>query len=444
MRVSILGAGYVGLVTGAGLAQKGHDVVCVDVDARKIEQIAAGRSPIFEPGLDELIARHVGRRLRATTATHDAVLESDLTFIAVGTPLRDGHLDLDAVRSAAALIGDALALKSSYHVVVVKSTVVPGTTAGEVRAILESSSEKRAGDDFGLAVNPEFLTEGQAVEDFLVPDRIVLGGIDERSVDALEQLYAGFSTEIPRVRTSTATAEMIKYASNALLATMISFSNEIANLCAAIGGVDAVEVQRGLHLSRYLTTATEAGLVEAGIVPFLEAGCGFGGSCLPKDVRALIAEGEGLGLPMRMLRAVIETNETQPDEVLRLLERELGGLRGRRVTVLGLAFKPDTDDVRESPAVPIVERLLDRGAAVAIHDPIVSRLPEALTRDGVRLSSELEASLREADAVVLVTRWSHYEELPALLSRLDPQPLFLDGRRMLDPRRVSRYVGIGM
>ncbi len=444
MRVSILGAGYVGLVTGAGLAEKGHDVVCVDLDAAKIERIAAGASPIFEPGLDKLIARHVGHRLHATTETHDAVLESELTFIAVGTPLRDGSLDLDAVRSATAAIGAALAVKDVYHVVVVKSTVVPGTTKGEVRSILESMSGRRAGVDFGVGVNPEFLTEGQAVEDFLAPDRIVLGGIDERSLDALERVYAGFAPEIPRVRTSPATAEMIKYASNALLATTISFSNEIANLCAAIGGVDVVEVQQGVHLSRYLTTVIDGGQVKAGIASFLEAGCGFGGSCLPKDARTLIAEGERLGLPMRVLRAVIGTNDAQPDEVLRLLEREMGTLRERRVTVLGLAFKPDTDDVRDSPAIPIVERLVDRGAAVAIHDPVVTCLPGALRRDGVRLSSHLEASLRGAEAVVLVTRWSQYEEIPTMLSRLDPAPLLVDGRRMLDRRQVDRYVGIGM
>jgi UDPglucose 6-dehydrogenase len=445
VRVSIVGAGYVGLVTAACLADQGHDVVCVDLDQARVEQIESGVSPIYEPGLDELIARHAGCRLRATTVARDAVLESELSFIAVGTPLHDGRLDLGAVRAATTAVGDALAAKDDYHVVVVKSTVTPGTTTGAVQSILESRSKKSAGDAFGLAVNPEFLTEGQAVADFLAPDRIVLGAIDERSLDALDVLYAGFPPEIPRVRTNPATAEMIKYASNALLATMISFSNEIANLCAVIGGVDVVDVQRGVHLSRYLTPLTADGApVQAPIVSFLEAGCGFGGSCLPKDVRALIAEGERLERPMRILRAVMETNDAQADEVLRLLEEELGSVRQKRVTVLGLAFKPDTDDVRESPAVPIVERLVERGAVVTIHDPIVTSVPSVLQRDGVELSSDLEAALRGADAIVLVTRWGVYEAIPDLISRLDRSLPLVDGRRMLDKDSIDRYAGIGM
>ncbi len=445
MRVSVIGAGYVGLVTGACLADVGHDVVVCDADPARVELIQARRAPIHEPGLEELLRRTVAVRLHSTTDLADAVAASDLTLIAVGTPTVDGRIDLTAISEASRQVGAVLAGTRDYHVVTVKSTVVPGTTAGVVLPLLEEASGRTAGPDFGVGMNPEFLTEGQAVADFLAPDRLVLGGIDERTIGVLDELYAGFPPSVPRVRTNTATAEMIKYASNGLLATMISYANEIGNLCATLGDVDVVDVMRGVHMSRYLTPLDAGGdPVRAPIASFLEAGCGFGGSCLPKDVRALIAEGERVGREMRVLRAVIETNEAQPDEVIRLLEAELGDIAGRRIAVLGLAFKPDTDDVRESPAVPVVRALLGRGAHVVLHDPIVERVPQALAAADVTLVSELAAAIAGADGIVLVTRWQDYEALPALLQATDPAPVLVDGRRMLSRESVPRYAGIGM
>lgn len=445
MRVSVIGAGYVGLVTGACLADLGHHVVVCDVDPTRVALIETGSTPVHEAGLDNLLRRTVGHSLRATTDLVSAVARSDLTLIAVGTPSVDGRIDLTAVAQASRQVGAALARKHDYHAVVVKSTVVPGTTAGVVLPLLEGASGKRAGDDFGVGMNPEFLTEGQAVADFLAPDRLVLGGIDDRTIAVLEELYASFPASVPRVRTSPATAEMIKYASNGLLATMISYANEIGNLCATLGGVDVVDVMHGVHLSRYLTPLDAAGEpVRAPIASFLEAGCGFGGSCLPKDVRALINEGERVGRQMRVLRAVIETNEAQPDEVVRLLEAEFDDLAGRRIAVLGLAFKPDTDDVRESPVVPVVRALLERDAVVTVHDPVVSRVPEALDGADVTLVPDLADVVAGADAIVLVTRWQDYEALPALLVGMDPAPVLVDGRRMLSRGSVPRYAGIGM
>jgi UDPglucose 6-dehydrogenase len=445
MKVSVVGAGYVGLVTAACLAEQGHEVVCVDIDAARVAEISAGSSPIYEPGLGEMVARNSGRRLHATTDLAAAVVDSELTLVAVGTPSSAAGIDLAAVLAATREVGAALTVKHEYHVVVVKSTVVPGTTDGVVLPLLEEASGKVAGVDFGVGMNPEFLTEGQAIADFMEPDRLVLGGIDDRTLAVLDRLYADIPLRVPRVLTNPRTAEMIKYASNALLATMISFANEIANLCTALGGVDVVDVTRGVHLSHYLTVLTRDGTpVRAPLASFLEAGCGFGGSCLPKDARALIAEGERMGQPMRVLRAVIETNDAQPDEIVRLLERELGELGGKSVTVLGLAFKPDTDDVRESPATPIVERLVDRGAVVTIHDPVVSELPEALRDRDVAVTADLEAALLDAVAVLLVTRWEEYRAVPSLLAVLDRPPVFVDGRRMLDKESIDGYVGIGM
>jgi len=443
MRVAVVGTGYVGLVTAAGLAELGHTVVCVDVDERKVAALNRGTPPIFERGLEALLKRNLGVRLRATTDLGAAVQGSELTFVCVGTPSReDGSIDVSFVRQAAEQVGGALAATRGFHAVVVKSTVVPGTSEQVVGEALERASGRRVGVDLGLGVNPEFLTEGQAVEDFLHPDRIVIGG-DRRTVAALRDLYAGFEG-VPVVETNAPTAEMIKYASNAMLATAISFSNEIANLGAAIGGIDAVEVMRGVHLSRYLTTPPGDGApVTAPLSSFFEAGCGYGGSCLPKDVAALAARGREVGSPLLLLEAVARVNDQQPARLTELLRRRLGTLHGRRVTVLGLAFKPDTDDVRSSPAFPVLRSLREAGAEISAHDPVVG--PEVLDGlSGVTYVQDLAAAVEQAEALVIVTRWEHYRRIPELVSHLDPPPLVVDGRRMLDKAAVPSYAGIGL
>lgn len=444
MRVSIVGAGYVGLVTGACLADTGHDVVLVDLDEGRLREIETGSSPIHEPGLSEVLERNVGRRLRVTTEVAAAVLGSDLTLIAVGTPSSDDGIDLSAVVTAAREVGEALQTKDGYHAVVVKSTVVPGTTQGVVADALREASGRAATEHLGIGMNPEFLTEGQAIADFMSPDRLVLGADDVRTQEMLRDLYEPVNSSVPRLFTNTRTAEMIKYSSNALLATMISFANEIGNLCREVGGVDVVDVMRGVHTSDYLSPIGSGGeRVTAPIASFLGAGCGFGGSCLPKDLRALIAEGQKRGRAMDVLRATLQVNGRQPDEILRIVEQEVGDLQGKSVTVLGLAFKPDTDDVRESPAIPIITRLLDQHAAVTVHDPIVNAIPEPLRGSEVTFEPDLLGALSDAAAVVLVTRWEDYRAVPSLLAGLDPAPVFVDGRRMLDAGDVARYAGVG-
>jgi UDPglucose 6-dehydrogenase/GDP-mannose 6-dehydrogenase len=445
MRVSVIGAGYVGIVTGVCLAEKGHSVVCVEVDAAKVERIRRGEPPIHEEGLPELLRRHTGTAFRATTSLSEAVGETEITLIAVGTPFDGRAIDLSYVTRAATDVGHILALKRERHTVVVKSTVVPGTTDGPVRAALETASGKQAGKDFGLGTNPEFLTEGTAVADFMHPDRIVIGGIDARTLEALAGLYAGFD-DVPVIRTNNSTAEMIKYASNSLLATMISFSNEIADLCSAIGGIDAKDVMAGVHESAYLNTgASKNGRARAPIASFLEAGCGFGGSCLPKDVSALVAHGTNHGVDMRVLRSVLDVNRARPDRVLEGIKQSVPSLRGKKVAVLGLAFKPDTDDVRESPAFPIIERLLAEGAIVTAFDPVaVAPARRALGDQPVRYAESLEGALADADVVVLVTRWRDFAAVPDLLRRLGRTPLVFDGRRMLDKNAIDHYEGIGL
>lgn len=450
MNVAIIGSGYVGLVSAACLAELGHVVQCVDVDASKVTRINSGDAPIHEAGLPELLQKNVGKRLTATTDLAAAVCASDVTLIAVGTPFDGERIDLKYVTTAAEQIGAALKNHPAYHVVAVKSTVVPGTTERVVLQAVERGSGKKAGADFGIGVNPEFLTEGVAVRDFMHPDRIVIGGIDARSVERLEALYEPFK-DTPFVRTNCATGEMIKYASNSILATLISFSNEIAALSSAIGGIDAAEVMHGVHLAQYFTQHRNYKPVPtAAITSFLEAGCGFGGSCLPKDVSALVAHGRHHGTSMPLLQAVLDTNKLQPRSFVRRLNRAFPSLAGKRVTVLGLAFKPDTDDLRETPAVPIIRELLVQGAQVVAHDPIA--IPAArqsfpqLGLNGPTLAYEadLDRALVATDAVVLVTRWDEYGDLAERLAGRNPQPLVLDGRRMLDKRKFARYDGVGL
>lgn len=442
MNISIIGTGYVGLVTGACLAEKGHTVVCVDIDPRRVEALNRAESPIFEVGLEDLLRRNVGSRLSATSDLDSAVRESDLTLIAVGTPFDGQSIDLTSVFAASRQVGEALRSKADYHVVIVKSTVVPGTTDSDILPALEAASGKKAGRDFGVGMNPEFLSEGEAVSDFMSPDRIVLGGIDDRTIATLEELYRPFP-DAPRIRTNTRTAEMIKYASNALLANLISFSNELANLGSALGGIDTVDVMRGVHLSQYFLGRNAEGLPP--ITSFLRAGCGFGGSCLPKDVKALIAHGQRVGEPMRLLNSVVRINEDQPMKLVALLEKHWSSLKGVRVAVLGLAFKPGTSDVRETPAFPVLRALLARGAEVKAYDPVAIKEARKVFREpGVNYSETLEMALANVDAVVVVTPWEEFRNVPVLLSGRTPVPVFVDARRAFEKRSTARYEGIGL
>ena len=446
MDIAVIGTGYVGLVTGTCLADLGHQVTCVDLDADRVAAVTAGRAPIHEDGLPELLATAVASgRLRATTDVHDAVSGARLSILAVGTPFDGSAIDVRQIRAAAADVGRALAeAPDDFHAVVVKSTVVPGTTEEVVAPAVAEGSGRVLGEGFGVAMNPEFLREGSAVDDFSAPDRIVYGTSDDRTLALLDELYAVFP-DTDKVRTAPRTAEMIKYAANSLLATLISFSNEIGNLCAAVG-VDVVDVLEGVHLDKRLSPILEDGTrIRPGITTYLEAGAGFGGSCFPKDVHALIAHGRAIGQDMGLLDEVLRINRRQPTRLVDLLRTHLGTLTDRRIAVLGLAFKPGTDDVRESPALPVVSELVTAGADVVGWDPVaVGTAGAALAELGhgdVPLSDDLPAVLDDADAVVIVTRWP---QLQGLLAARGDDPLVVDGRRMLPPDAVPNYAGIGL
>ncbi|GFO97965.1 UDP-glucose 6-dehydrogenase [groundwater metagenome] len=425
MRISVIGTGYVGTVSGACFAELGHEVICVDVDSSKVDQINAGVAPIYEDGLSELLKKHAGKRIHATSDYDLAVMNSDVSFICVGTPSDSrGNIDLGIVRAASASLGDALRNKKGYHVVAVKSTVVPETTEKVVLPIIEKHSGKRTGD-FGIAMNPEFLREGKAVHDFMHPDKIVVGSLDKRSGDVVASLYSGLECEV--TRTNPRTAEMIKYVNNAFLATKISFANEVGNICKELG-IDTYEVMKAVGKDFRIGPH------------FLNSGAGFGGSCFPKDVKALIGKAQEIGYEPQLLKSVIEVNEKQPSRMVTLLKNRIGNIRGKRIAVLGLAFKNDTDDIRESRSIPVIKELLDNGAKVPAYDPMANENMKKLF-GSVEYHSSAEDALRGADACLIMTEWDEFRKLDKQFSVMKNR-LVIDGRHMLAPGKDIEYVGL--
>jgi len=413
-----MGTGYVGLVTGLCLCELGHSVLCVDVMEEKVNLLNEGKCPIYEDGLETLLTKHLKEgNFRATTDPVE-IKETDITFICVGTPsLSDGSYDLTQVKNAAETLGNVIADKEEFHIVAVKSTVTPATTERKIIPLLERRSGKKVAADFGVAVNPEFLREGRAVQDFLEPDRIVIGATDPKTAATMRSLYSVFTCPIVEVTPST--AEMIKLASNCFLATKISFINEIGNVCKILG-IDVREVAYGMGLDHRINGR------------FLNAGIGFGGSCFPKDLRALVFEMKRIGLEPRILDAVIRINEHQPLRAVELLENHMD-LKGRKVAVLGLAFKPYTDDIRESRAIPLVKALIEKGATVLAHDPIAAENFRKLFPD-IEYYDDVRECLKESDAAVIVTEWPEYAD-PELYGDV----LVIDGRGVV---KTKNYEGI--
>ena len=444
MKISVVGSGYVGLVSGVCFAETGHNVVCVDMDQHKVDQINQGIPPIYEKDLDGLLKKNIHKKLIATTDFERAIFETDVSFIAVGTPFNGKEIDLTFIKNVSRQIAEVIKDKDAYHMVVVKSTVVPGTTDDIILPILEKSSGKKAGVDFGIGMNPEFLREGEAIQDFMVPDRIVMGSIDKKGHERLEEVYAGFK-DVPKIKTTNKTAETIKYTSNSLFATMISFSNEIGNLCASLGDIDVKEVMEGVHLDKRLSCMSHGERIVPAFTTYIEAGCGFGGSCFPKDVKALISHGKMAGRRMDLLEAVIRVNEQQPFQVVKLLEKHFTSLNNVNVAILGLAFKPGTDDMRESPAIPIVKYLKDQGANIKAYDPVANNEAQKLFgNDNIVYCDTFYQTIEKVDVIVLLTAWEEFKELPKVLADSDAGPLVIDGRRMLNKRQITHYEGIGL
>lgn len=429
MKVSIIGSGYVGSVSAACFAELGHDVICIDIDEEKVRQINAGIAPIWEEGLDELLQKHTQKKLIATSDYDYAVQNTDASFICVGTPSEEeGSIDLSIVKAASVSLGEAIAKKDHYHVVVVKSTVVPETTEKLVLTTVEEYSGKKAGKDFGIAMNPEFLREGKAVYDFMHPDKIVVGAIDERSFFVVSELYRGLDCEV--THTNPRTAEMIKYVNNSFLATKISFANEMGNICKELG-IDTYEVMdavgKDLRIER----------------KFLNCGAGFGGSCFPKDVRALIGKAKSIGYEPQILESVISVNEKQPLKMVELLQKKLENLKNKRIAVLGLAFKNDTDDIRASRSIPVIAELLRLGADIAAYDPMAQESMKKLFPEITYCKNPSEALL-EADGCLIMTEWDEFRKLDKEFNVM-ANKVVIDGRHMINPKDISAdidYEGI--
>ncbi|MGH6924996.1 MAG: UDP-glucose dehydrogenase family protein [Propylenella sp.] len=442
MKVGVIGTGYVGLVTGACLAELGHDVVCVDSDRAKIARLKAGDVPIFEPGLTELVAANVGRgQLSFATDIRDATAHGvDVLFIAVGTPTDDngnGGANMAYVYAAAEEVGRALAATSgapnAFTVVVIKSTV-PVSTNQKISAILR---QHLPDERFAVASNPEFLREGNAIGDFMEPDRIVVGSSSERARQILEELYLPLTRKgRPLVATSTAeTAELIKYAANAFLATKVTFINELARLCEA-AGADIEELAVGVGLDERIGPK------------FLTPGPGFGGSCFPKDLIALIKTANDFGSPVEIVETVIRANDRHKQLMVRKIRTELGGaVSGRRIGVLGLAFKANTDDMRNAPALTIAGQLIAEGAEVRAYDPVAAAQAKELL-PGLHIAETIEDAARGADAVVILTEWSAFRTIDwRELAPTMRRPLLIDLRNVCEPKDILRqgmeYVALG-
>ncbi|MCS7060221.1 MAG: UDP-glucose/GDP-mannose dehydrogenase family protein [Anaerolineae bacterium] len=421
-RISVIGVGYVGLVTGACFADLGNDVVCLDVNEERIQNLKQGIMPIYEPGLEEVVRRNVNAgRLSFTTCYEEAINTSkaDLVFIAVGTPEGvDGEADLRYVRQVA----ESIAAVMDHPLIIINKSTVPVGTGDWVADIVRAKQSRPI--PFSVVSNPEFLREGSAIFDFMNPDRIVLGSLDRDAAETVAQLY--FPLRAPIMITDLRTAEMIKYASNAFLATKISFINEIANICEALGA-DVKEVAVGMGYDKRIGRA------------FLDAGIGYGGSCFPKDVKALAHMANVQGKHPQLLEAVMQINTDQRRSVVAKVRELLGGLRGKTVGVLGLAFKPNTDDIREAPALDIIAMLQREGAHVKAYDPVA--MPNAArVVDRVSFAEDVYDLVADCDAVVIATEWNEFKNIDlARVRQSMKQAVIVDGRNLYDPDLMRRY-----
>jgi len=421
MKIAIIGTGYVGLVTGACFAEMGTDVYCVDVDVKKIENLKEGILPIYEPGLEEMVCRNYeAGRLHFTTRLEEVVNEVEVLFCAVGTPPdEDGSADLKYVLSVADSVGQFM----DKHILVVTKSTVPVGTAEKIRETIHKAQAKRGVRiPFDIASNPEFLKEGAAIKDFMSPDRVVVGVESERAKTLMSKLYRPFLLNNFRVIfMDIPSAEMTKYAANAMLATRISFMNEIANLCEMVGA-DIDMVRKGIGTDNRIGSR------------FLYAGCGYGGSCFPKDVKALIKTAKENSYPMRILEAVEEVNEEQKLVLFhKMWEFYKRGLRGKRIAIWGLAFKPETDDMREAPSVVLINRLLKAGCEVIAYDPVAMTEAKRIFGDKIQYAKDLYDSVVDADAILVVTEWKEFR-LPSwqAIKKLMAAPVVFDGRNLYE------------
>jgi UDPglucose 6-dehydrogenase len=436
--VSIIGLGYVGLCTAATFASRGIITIGIDVDQERIRQVQKGKAPLHEPNLDRMLKKVVKRRLLEATTDVSEATNTSTSFLTVGTPSQpDGSIDLTYVKKATADLGNAVRVKQGYHVLAVKSTVIPGTTNNTVKPILERSSGKTVGPNLGLCANPEFLKEGTAINDALNPDKIVIGSNDKKSVEQLTRLYRRFyGTKLPPVITTTPeTAELIKYASNAFLATKVSYINTIANIAQQVPGVDVNQIAEAIGRDPRIGPL------------FLKAGPGYGGSCFHKDLQALISYSRNHGYDPILLSATEQTNEQQADRVVELSEKLLGALSEKRIAVLGLSFKKDTDDIREASSIRVIIRLQEKGAKIIAYDPMAIPNAKKVIGDRIEYTEDPRTAINGADCCIIMTEWDEIKKLrPKDFKAIMRAPNVVDARRIHGPDDFAEinYVGVGL
>ena len=439
-QISVFGLGPVGLVTAVCFARKGNQVIGIDPDRDRLEKIRRAEVPFYEPTLKEYLTETAANGTFSVTDDASMNTRSDLAYITVGTPSsQDGSIDLTYVKNAAAAIGQSIRGTTDYQLVVLKSTVIPGTARMLVKPVLERESGKATGKEFGLCSNPEFLREGNAVHDAEFPDRIVIGGEDTDAVSRLENFYKEFHGEPtpPVVRTAYENAELIKYANNAFLAMKVSFINTIANVAERTPNADVKDIAQGIGLDERIGSK------------FLNAGLGWGGSCFPKDLKALIRYSKTLDYDPELIEAVVAANEKQKQRAVQLAKHALGSLKGKRIAILGLAFKPETDDMREAVSIPLIRGLLNEGANVVAYDPAAMQNARAIFRDRITYASDPCECVDQADCCIIATEWDEFKTItPRIFLERMRHPVVIDGRRIYNVDEFSsegiRFSGIGL
>jgi len=433
MKIGVIGLGFVGLTFASVLASKGYSVIGVDYDKSKIVKIESGKAPFFEPRLDETLEVALQKDLKISPSISSVVDTCDIIFVTVGTPtLEKGGIDLSMIESVIKEIGILVKKIKNDPVIVIKSTVVPGTTQ-KLIDLLEQESGKKNGESFGIITNPEFLREGMAVEDTINPHLIVLGGIDDKYLKRLIDFYSSFQPKVQMIKTNPQTAEIIKYANNSFLATKISFINQIASICEAVPGANIEEVAKAIGVDPRIGTM------------FLNAGPGYGGSCLPKDVKAIINFSSKIGVNSTLLDAVEEVNQNQVKNITSIIKKTLGNLGERKISILGLAFKPDTDDIRESVSLKLIEILLKEGAKIMVHDPKAIENTKSVFGNKIEYTENVSEVLRDSECGVIMTAWKQYTDISEKELELMKKRFIVDTRRLLFGKKLNiEYHAIGI
>jgi len=433
MKIGIIGLGFVGLCFASVLASKGYKVIGIDSDKQKIENIKRGISPFFEPRLEKFLSYALKKNLLVSTQI-SSLENCDLIFLTVGTPpSKRGRIDLSIVKPAIKEIGKFLKKSKNKPCIVIKSTVVPGTTRNLILPILERESSKRAGKEFGLITNPEFLREGMAIDDTIKPHLIVLGGIRDEFLKKLEKFYRDFHSKVPILLTNYETAELIKYANNSFLATKISFINQMANICQAIPGTNVEEISKAIGYDPRIGKL------------FLNAGPGYGGSCLPKDIKALTNFASSIGIKPTLLNAVEQVNRNQIKNIVKLIETYVGIVKQKNISILGVAFKPETDDVRDSVSIELIEVLLKKGAKIILHDPKAIKNAKNVFGNKITYANSIKNALRNSHCCVVMTAWKQYANLNQNQISLMKRRMIIDTRRILNKKKFdTQYYAIGV